>query len=164
MPLSQEEVDEVTNSFNILDVDKKGYLDKQQILSLFSDLKIHLTDEQSTVVADGMLACRTKATMQACINTISLLHDEDELGFLKICFRGIDTLATRSVDMQQALKLSGLVGKQKNESDFQKYVTDSDHPTFSFSNLADVILDLNIPEDADPFNGMADQSACCLII
>ena len=164
MPLSQAEIKEVEISFNILDVDKKGFLNKQQVNSLFNDLKINLSDEQSTVIIDGMFNGKTKADLPFCVNVVSMLHDEDELGFLKICFRGLDKLATRQLTLEQAVRLSEIVGNPKTSSDFSKYVTDQHYTALSFSNTADIILGIKIPENADPFNGMGENSTCCLLI
>ena len=164
MPLSQDEINEVAQSFAILDVERKGFLNKRQVASLFTDLKINLTEDQSTVIVDGMFNGKKKADLSFCINVVSLLHDEDQLGFLKICFRGIDQQATRQVNLDQAIRISQLVGVPKEASDFSRYIIDERHPVLSFSNLADVILGITIPKNADPFNGMEDRSTCCLLI
>ncbi|EAY21929.1 hypothetical protein TVAG_249890 [Trichomonas vaginalis G3] len=163
MPLTNEEIVEVINSYNLLDIEKVNKLNRSQIVSLFQDLKIPLTDQQKDVIINGMLACNQKATLNNCINIISCLHDHDDLGILKICFRGIDQRRTRKVNLDQAVEISQVIGKPMTKEDLSKSIPSNISKEFTFSDLSKLILGINIPENADPFNGIEDRSACCYI-
>ncbi|EAX90267.1 hypothetical protein TVAG_099550 [Trichomonas vaginalis G3] len=164
MPLTQEEINQVTESYRLLDPEQKNKLGKAQLTSLFNDLKLDLTDKQKDVIIDGMLACNQKANLQTCINTVSCLHDQDELGILKIAFRGLDQNCTRKLSLDQAVEITEVLKKQVTREQLSESLSGNTEKGFSFSKLAKVLLDITIPENVDPFSGIGEKSKCCLLI
>lgn len=164
MPLSQDELEEVSKSFEILDVDKKGYLTKEQVHSLFTDLKINLPDRSSKMIIDGMMCGKNKATLSACSGAVALIHDQDELGILKICFRGIDKTFSGCLTSEEGSWIAEALEKNITAQDLKEKNNNEEDRSFTFAMLAKFILDIDLPADADPFNGVEKQSSCCLLI
>lgn len=164
MPLTQDEIAEVTESFNLIDIERKNRLTKDQLTSLFQDLKIKLNDQQRDVFIDGMLAYNQKGTLQNCINTISCIQDQDELGMLKICFRGIDKFCDRRLNVDQASLLSQVINKNMTKEELSGTLPPNQVKEFTFPMLAKTLLNITIPDTVDPYNGLSDKSSCCLLI
>ncbi|OHS93994.1 hypothetical protein TRFO_11488 [Tritrichomonas foetus] len=164
MPLEPEEIEKINKIFEEVDVKKNGYIPKEDILALLDKLGIkdNLSEGAQKAVVEG-LTChdKVKVTNDIVENFYTVIKDKDDLGLLKICMRGVTEPSRTKVNLQEAMELSTILGIPKTQAEL---AGDDDDKSFSFSQLAEIFYGIEIPADANQFDGIQLGSTCCLLL
>lgn len=166
MPLNAEEIEKFNDLFSESDKKNNGYLPKEDVLPFFEKLGIkdNLSEKAQTTVVEG-LSCRgeIKITKQILENFYTVIKDQDDLGLLKVCLRGMTEPKKLNISLTQAIELSTMLGIPKTKGELLG-PNEDELKSFSFSNLADLFYEIKIPKESSQFDGFDISSKCCLLI
>ena len=166
MPLDSDEIENFNKLFSEADKKNNGYLSEEEVLLFFEKLGIrdNISEKAQPIIVKG-LSCHgeIKITQPVLENFYSVIKDQDDLELLKVCLRGMTEPKKLNINLSQAIELSTMLGVPKTKGELLGPNGD-ESKRFSFSDLADLLYEINIPNDSNQFDGLGVKSKCCLLI
>lgn len=167
MPLDSVEIEKFNILFSEADKNNNGYLPKEDVLPFFEKLGIidNISEKSQATIIEG-LSCRGEVKISKSIleDFYTIINDQDDIGLLKVCLRGMTEPKKLNINLAQAIELSTMLGVPKTKGELLGPNDDESKKSFSFSDLADLFYEINIPNDSNQFEGFDVTSKCCLLI
>lgn len=167
MPLDPEEIEKFNKLFSEFDKNNNGYISKEEVLPFFEKLEIKdniLSIKAQSTIIEG-LSCRGRVEITKSIleNFYTVIKDQDDLGFLKVCLRGMTEPKKLNINLEQAMELSTMLGIPKTKGELLG-LNEDETKYFSFSDLAYLLYEISIPKETNQYDDFKNSSKCCLLI
>lgn len=165
MALSREDEQRLSDAVLRVDPGATGELTRQQLENLFEVLGITgIPEDRRSVLIDG-ISCHgaIKVTYNICTTFYTVWTSKNKLGIARVCFRGIISAKkdVNTITFTELLLIADAVSSEKSRDQLTNDAAGREN--FTFAETAKVVLDFDLPETAEVYDGIVAKKSCLIV-